>query len=171
MTGFGNDEGSLKSAARAIASEDAALGASQDVERRLIAEVGAIRRARRLRAFTFSAAAVVLVAALVVPARGRFTGRARAGRIAPVEAPSAAADARFTEFFPLGFTAVPVTGAQIVRIEVPRSALRSFGLVPIDAPGAAVSPVALADVIVGEDGLARAVRFVSARKIREPGNE
>src|SRR5207302_4751293 len=64
-----------------------------------------------------------------------------------------------TEFLPLTYSDVPVSSGQIVRLEVPRAALASFGLT--SAESAAASPLAtvLADVLVGEDGLARAVRF------------
>ena len=50
---------------------------------------------------------------------------------------------------------MPVTNGQTVRLELPRTVLSSFGL---DAGSA--SGTVLADVIVGQDGLARAVRFV-----------
>jgi len=71
---------------------------------------------------------------------------------------------------PLTYSALPYTDAQIVRLEVPRSALENFGLAPADLPAdaSAVSHnTVLADVLVGEDGLARAVRFVRAE--RAPG--
>ena len=44
---------------------------------------------------------------------------------------------------------------QIVQMVVPASAMESFGIAPFAAGGDAVS----ADVFVGDDGLARAVRF------------
>ena len=52
----------------------------------------------------------------------------------------------------------------LVRLEVPRAALASFGLTPPDAPDggspAAAAGTVQADVLVGEDGVARAVRFI-----------
>ena len=63
-----------------------------------------------------------------------------------------------TEFLPLNYDSTSREDGQLVRIEVPRAALASFGLnseSPNDAGG-----VVLADVVVGDDGLARAVRFV-----------
>jgi hypothetical protein len=71
----------------------------------------------------------------------------------------AASGAFEAEFYPLEYSNVPVTNGHFVRIAVPRSAPVAFGLDPINfvsAPRGAV----LADVFVGEDGLARAVRFV-----------
>jgi len=59
----------------------------------------------------------------------------------------------------LTFSNVPLTGGQLVRLEVSRAALASFGLLPADSLDARPGTV-LADVLVGEDGLARAVRFV-----------
>jgi hypothetical protein len=45
-------------------------------------------------------------------------------------------------------------------MEVPRTALASFGLASPDMQSGSSSRTVLADVLVGEDGLARAVRFV-----------
>ena len=155
---------SFKSAARAIAAKDASLGASRAVEEHLLAEVRAIGRARRRRALICTAAAAVFLIVAAAPLRHAFE-RATPSPVQRANAPVSNAE-NVTEFFSLGFADVPATGAQIVRIEVPRSALRSFGVVPIDA-GRALSTPALADVIVGEDGLARAVRFVGARRVEE----
>lgn len=64
-----------------------------------------------------------------------------------------------TEFIPLvhgGDVAIP-DGGHIMRVELPRSALVSFGL-PMNMESA--SERVRADVVVGNDGLARAIRFV-----------
>jgi hypothetical protein len=63
---------------------------------------------------------------------------------------------------PLAYSAVPFTEAHIVRLEVPRRALASFGLMPIETVDSSGDSTVVADVLVGEDGLARAVRFVPA---------
>jgi hypothetical protein len=60
-----------------------------------------------------------------------------------------------TEIFPLKYSNVPVTNGQTIRLELPRTALASFGLEADETSG-----TVLADVLVGQDGLARAVRFV-----------
>src|SRR6266542_34446 len=64
-----------------------------------------------------------------------------------------------TEFLPLGYgNALNLQdGGQIVRVEVPRSTLVSFGL-PVNMNR--VSERVKADVIFGADGSARAIRFV-----------
>jgi hypothetical protein len=64
-----------------------------------------------------------------------------------------------TEFFPLreGEDLTALDSLQVVRIELPASALDEVGL-PVD-PEMADEPVK-ADVVLGQDGLARAIRFV-----------
>ncbi|HEX8339075.1 MAG TPA: hypothetical protein VF621_20305, partial [Pyrinomonadaceae bacterium] len=79
----------------------------------------------------------------------------------PLTAP--AADARAQEvatgFIPLAQGGSYAQGEEghLVRVELPRSALASFGLpVNAESQGGRVK----ADVLVGEDGVARAIRFV-----------
>ena len=64
-----------------------------------------------------------------------------------------------TEFIPLmnREALAQMDGGQIMRVELPRSALMSFGL-PMDMERA--TERIKADVVVGNDGLARAIRFV-----------
>jgi hypothetical protein len=63
-----------------------------------------------------------------------------------------------TEFFPLNRGGIdPLDSAQVVRVELPRSAMMSFGL-PINMDRA--DERIKADVVVGNDGMARAIRFV-----------
>lgn len=64
-----------------------------------------------------------------------------------------------TDFFPLvnRESLRELDSGQLVRVELPRSALMSFGL-PINMERA--NDRIKADVVVGQDGLARAIRFV-----------
>ena len=64
-----------------------------------------------------------------------------------------------TEFFPVGYASALnlQDGGQLVRVELPRLALARFGL-PVNVNRA--NQKVKADVIVGVDGLARAIRFV-----------
>lgn len=63
-----------------------------------------------------------------------------------------------TDFFPLINRGTgQVDSGQVVRVELPRSALMSFGL-PMNMDRA--DERIKADVVVGNDGLARAIRFV-----------
>jgi hypothetical protein len=98
-------------------------------------------------------------------ARPAFNARPRATNVSygrPAR-PAPAADTRAqevaTDFIPL-VQAGPYTQAEeghLVRVELPRSALASFGLpVNAEAAGGRVK----ADVLMGQDGIARAIRFV-----------
>jgi len=104
----------------------------------------------------------------VTPPRPSFIPRPRATNVSynrggGLSRPAQAADARAqevaTEFIPLvqaGQYAQAEEG-HLVRVELPRSALASFGLpVNAEAPGGRVK----ADVLMGQDGVARAIRFV-----------
>ncbi len=64
-----------------------------------------------------------------------------------------------TDFLPLtyGDSLTPLEGGQVVRIRLSRSALRSVGL-PLNEERAAER--IQADVLLGQDGVARAIRFV-----------
>jgi hypothetical protein len=64
-----------------------------------------------------------------------------------------------TDFFSLveGGRLAQIEGGQIVRVELPRSALISFGL-PMNMERA--EERITADVVIGNDGLAHAIRFV-----------
>jgi hypothetical protein len=64
-----------------------------------------------------------------------------------------------TDFIPVGYlnTATLQDGGQIIRVELPRSRLASFGLpVNMDRYNEKVK----ADILLGVDGLAHAIRFV-----------
>jgi hypothetical protein len=64
-----------------------------------------------------------------------------------------------TDFIPLTYGASQgaMDGGHVVRVELPRTALAQFGL-PVNAERTG-EPVT-ADVLLGDDGLARAIRFV-----------
>lgn len=155
----------LTGALRAMAAEDAVLGASQAVDARLHAEfraaaAGARAAARRVRLVRLATAAA-LVTAIGFPSWRLSRRSVQVSIVANAGAPGAKTSEIVTDFMPLPYSGVPVSNAQIVRLEVPRSALVSFGLTPPDAPQATEpGDTVLADVVVGDDGLARAVRFV-----------
>jgi hypothetical protein len=161
MQDFESRERRLIAALRAVAEEEASLAASVGVEARLLAEVRSIARARRLR----TRVALYAIAAALVLAISLPTWRMA---VRPVIVPSAPAAPRVepslgeaaTDFLPLVYGGVPISDGQIFRMEVPRTALASFGLASIDSLEGSSPATVLADVIVGVDGLARAVRFV-----------
>jgi hypothetical protein len=139
---------------RDVADADATTGASPAVRERLLEEVRARRRVRRVSALKMYALAAGLVIATGLPVWQLSTRPSQGGAM------SVAGDTEVaTAFYPLAYGAVPVTQGNIVRVAVSPAAIAALGVVPI---GVNTSPtdVLLADVVVGEDGLARAVRFV-----------
>ncbi|HYE73775.1 MAG TPA: hypothetical protein VEF04_10600 [Blastocatellia bacterium] len=68
-----------------------------------------------------------------------------------------------TEYLPLTLAADldDSDGGQIIRISLPRSALASFGL-PVDPELA--DEIVRADVMMGDDGLARAIRLIEPER-------
>ena len=62
-----------------------------------------------------------------------------------------------TDFIPVVYDPTPIERGHLVRVRLPRSAIAAFGL-PVNEQHAD-EPIK-ADVLVGDDGLARAVRFV-----------
>jgi hypothetical protein len=101
------------------------------------------------------------------PLRESRAPRARRGRPSRVIKPliidgmtTYAKDSEYaTDFFPLSYGGdqKPMESGKVIRVQMPRSALIAFGL-PVNVERADV-PVK-ADLLVGEDGLARAIRFV-----------
>jgi hypothetical protein len=153
------DMPSLSGALRAMAEEDARIGASPVVESTLLAEVRSIAAARRRRTWIAAlAVAAALLLALAVPMRRLLTRASFGGtRVEEVT----------TDFLPLLYSSVPASHVQMVRLAVPRAALAAFGLAPLEHLDPASTDTVLADVLVGDDGLARAVRFVRAAADQE----
>lgn len=152
-----DNERALTAALRAVAIDDAARAAPSSVEERLRAEVRSIAARRRRRHVAAYAVAAVMLIAAAVPVWRMTRPHAPAG---PPADSAAAVGEISTAFLPLTYSSVPITNGQLVRLEVPRAALASFGLAPIEFLDARPAGTVTADVIVGEDGLARAVRFV-----------
>lgn len=72
---------------------------------------------------------------------------------------TASASAIATDYMPVGFTRPLYPGefVQVVRISVPRLEMARFGLPVFEG---SVQGRVQADVVLGEDGIARAIRFV-----------
>jgi hypothetical protein len=143
-----------------VAEDDETLGASPSVEKRLLGEVEAIARMRRtrMRMLPLSAAAAVLLA-VALPAWYASRHQTIVGEHPGISDSDAAVREEATDFFPLPYSEVPAPGGYMVRMQVPRTALKSFGVQAFGAPEN-TSATVTADVLVGGDGLARAVRFV-----------
>lgn len=115
-----------------------------------LATLAAVRRRRELRtplrrlSVWAAAAAIVFFGAWLLQAPAPVEGRK---------------DEIATEFIPLapGPLLDPQESLQVLRIEVPRSGLRRFGLPALPE---ADRGMVQADVLIGPDGVARAVRFV-----------
>jgi hypothetical protein len=90
------------------------------------------------------------------PARNKSTRRRGAGATGEERAESYEIA---TDYFPidLGSYLQPFDGGRVVRVKLPRSALMNYGL-PVDPLRA--DEAVKADVVIGNDGMARAIRFV-----------
>jgi hypothetical protein len=139
------------------ADDDAQNGASLKVQARLLAEVRSIGARRRRRLFTaglLTATAASVVGALVV-------GQRSGSRVpAPVDSPVPQVRELATAFLALPGAAAPAANAYLVRLDLPRTALTRLGLGQVETFDSTASATILADLLVGEDGVARAVRFV-----------
>ena len=161
---------------RAVADDDEQLRASSAVGMRLMAEVqgiGHVRRRRRM-AMSIAVAAPILAATLAVvwprhvpPEGGSHTGPVGQAGSSPPTAPVVSREL-VTEFFPLAYSNVPARGGYVVRMQVPREALAFFvGAAALESSNGGSGQM-LADVVIGDDGLARAVRFVRVVSDRGP---
>jgi len=143
----------LRDALRTTAIADAALGASPAVGARILADIRRQRHRRRQLSWLAAAAAIVIA---ITAARWQIADNTTPPEPAPTMATEAAApDAVPTDFLPLRYANVPARSGHIVQMVVPTTVMTSFGL----EPSSASSDVVIADVFVGDDGLARAVRF------------
>jgi hypothetical protein len=148
----------LQRALHELRDADADLGAAPEVAARLRSAVGErrARERRRQMAWLATAAAIVLS---VSAAHWYFTSTSMVDQPVRVEAPAPTDPGPSsqvpTDFLPLRYASVPASSGRIVQLVVPSSAMASFGLDPASAGGDAVN----ADVFVGDDGLARAIRF------------
>jgi hypothetical protein len=148
----------LTGALRRLAEADRRMTTSPAVEARLRAEVRAMGgRSKAWNGVTLVALASALTICVSVPALWWRTH----GQPDLTSPPAATPIARetTTEFFPLFYASVPSSSGHIVRMEVPRASLAQFGLASAHGMGQTTGTV-IADVLVGDDGLARAVRFV-----------
>jgi hypothetical protein len=144
----------LTSAIKRLANQAARVTPPPELEAEILAEFDRVSR-RRMRGVFWAAGIAAVAAGLVAAA---FLGKR------PVQ-PPAAPVAQSTQFSEQPFVPIPYVtplgpneGATVVRVNVPVAALLSAGLpVPVADAGATVE----ADLVVGQDGRARAVRLVS----------
>jgi hypothetical protein len=163
-------------ALRALAEQDREREAPEEVEMRALQAFRHRRARRRLKAVALAglatAAAIILFFAIsrerpkqAVPAAIKQQPVAVAAVPEPAERPAARARSVkrqpreiVTQFFPLMDAPPPFERGELLRVVVPASTMRRVGL-PVNEDRLA-DPV-YADVLVGQEGLARAIRFVS----------
>ena len=150
----------LRAALRALAARDASEGASPFVEAQLLTAVRRLRRARKRSLTKFLMFSSGLCAASVMAIWSLPRRAALEDNKTDTVRPTVTKAELVTAFFPLGFSTLPVSGERLVRVQVSADTVRAFGVqLPASDKGAASDEI-LADVIVGDDGVARAVRFV-----------
>ncbi len=169
-----------------MAAESRNAAPSPDLEALLLGEFDRTRRNRRVRPFLAVGAAAAAVAGLWFvrpqPAAslqislakpeapwsalaGPQIAAPRVSEPAPARSPIRPVPAE-QPFFPIPYVTPldPYERAEVVRMELPVSALIAAG-VPIDTDDAGAN--VQADVVVGQDGRARAVRLVSISRFDE----
>ena len=151
----------LSDGLRRLAAADRMMRTSPIVEARLRAEIRAMAaHSNAWNRGTLLALAAALTICVSVPALWwRTQVKAPSTSIHRVTIAMQSDSGAMTEFFPLFYGSIPASSGHIVRMEVPRASLTRFGLASAHGAGQTTGTV-LADVLVGEDGLARAVRFV-----------
>jgi hypothetical protein len=166
----------ISNALRALADHDRGREAPEEVEMRLLAVFRKRRSGRRLKAVVLAGSAVAASLALFF-----VRPQEQPKQIAPasvIQQPVTVADAPVptpkpvrkvrpitrqpreivTEFFPLLDVAPPFERGELLRVTVPASTMRRVGL-PVSENR--LEERVYADVLVGQEGLARAIRFVS----------
>jgi hypothetical protein len=167
MKDIHDHERALADGLRAVADADSTAGASAAVKATLLHEVRTLRYTRRASRVKTLALAACLFLATAVPIFQLATRGPAFVTTFPAPLAGGLGEGEVaTQFYPLVYGDVPVTGGTLIRLEVPRSAYASLGLEPLGGGGSRPDLV-LADVLVGEDGLARAVRFVLPPTIEE----
>lgn len=169
-------EDSVVTALRALAEQDREREAPEEVEGRVLAAFRRRRARRKLKTVVLASLAAAAGLTLffarpherpkaVIPAPARQQPVAVAEAPAPVPTPVRLARPSrqkpreiLTEFFPLLDVAPPFEGGRLLRMTVPASTMREVGL-PVNEDH--LTDRVYADVLVGQEGLARAIRFVS----------
>lgn len=172
----------LSAASRVLAAEAARYSAPATVENALLREMANVQRLRRRRiAYSVGSGAIAAALALTVWMTHRIAPGPRVVAIAPHVEPVAATvvmaaepvvvkhrgravkpkPAPQTPFISIPYTLPlqPYERADVMRMDVPVAALIAVGL-PISMADPAA--VARADVLVGQDGRARAIRLVTS---------
>jgi len=149
------NERELLEGLKQLASEEPRRAPAR-VEARLLAEFVIRQRRRRLMIWLPAGSVAALAAAILL----LFGMRHDAPKAAPVAVAAVAVDDEAgAGFYPLPQAEAlpPVENAMVVRVEVQASSLRLMG-VPVSEENGATD--VQADLLLGQDGLARGVRLV-----------
>jgi len=153
----------LNDAVAAVIAQDAVRQPSPFVGKMLLEGFHERQKSRRQRRRVWiTRCAAGAIAAMLLIGTAMMLRRAPQPAAAAGAAPSAVATAETgdevtTDFIPLSYDPAPVGATSVVRVELPRSALMAFGL-PMNEDR--MEEVVQADILLDEDGLMRAVRFV-----------
>jgi len=165
----------VREALRVLAAADAEIEGSGELEARARSAFRAHRRRRMVRhalAWTIAAAAAIVAVMSFAVRRPEAPVVAKMVREAPaLTTPSAPVVAApkpvrrvgrrpreiVTDFFPLIEAPPPLDRGELVRVMVPAATMRRVGL-PVNEDR--LADQVKADVLVSEDGLATAIRFV-----------
>jgi hypothetical protein len=161
----------MKELLRALAESDREKEAPPEVEVRLRA---AFRRKHRRRVWPYFAAAAAVATVLLIripkPQTMEIAVVTPSVPVLPVaEKPIAVHQKRrppreiVTEFYPLMEDPMPFENGELLRVSLPAAAMRSVG-VPVSEDR--LTEMVQADVLVGQEGLARAIRFVNTSSNR-----
>jgi hypothetical protein len=167
----------MKELLNALAESDREKEAPLEVEIRLRA---AFRRKHKRRVWPYFAAAAALAAGLVLAIRAPKPAAHRQPTeiavvtqelpVPPVAAKPAVVHRKrrppqeiVTEFYPLMEDPMPFENGELLRVSLPAAAMRSVG-VPVSEDR--LTEMVQADVLVGQEGLARAIRFVNTSSNR-----
>lgn len=140
------DDPDLRDSLRAL-KEAFPQQASPSTEQHLLARFRERQGRSRRWAYTIAAAAAVICVLLLFLGRGRREGRSHQQ--------TSGGTAEFIAL-PYADSGVPLEQPVIVRMDIPVSELGSFGVQSVPSGRERVK----ADLLVGQDGVARAVRFV-----------
>jgi len=154
----------LSDAAAAVIAEDATKRAPQYVGKMLMEgfreRKSASQRRRGVwirRAVTGAVAAMLLMGSAIMLRKTAPAPAVRVDVAAPVDDDTATGDEVTTDFIPLSYDPAPAGATSVVRVELPRAALSAFGL-PVNEDR--MEDLVRADLLLDQDGLTRAVRFV-----------
>jgi len=152
---------------KALAESDQEKEAPREVELRLRTAFRKRYRHTRWPYFAVAAAAAVVffVAARPKPQSLEITVAAPSAPVLTLEKPVPPTQVALrkpsqeitTEFYPLMEDPPPFERGELLRVSVPASAMRGVGL-PVSEEH--LEDLVQADVLVGQEGLARAIRFV-----------